>query len=99
MATITTLGNWPPPFEVDYGTPMANSCKEDSVRPGVFHRNFTKATVEMDCSTWQGEISKFHEEREHVCVIMHSYVMQMRGAAVPKNTRARVLQWHCALPH
>lgn len=49
--------NWSPLFEVDYGTPLTDSCAEDSSRPGVFRRNFTKAEIEMDCNAWQGKIT------------------------------------------
>ena len=40
--------NWSPLFAVDYGRPLTDSCTEDSARPGVFRRSWTKAEVEMD---------------------------------------------------
>ena len=49
-------GNWSPLFEADYGTPLTNSCSEDGAKPGVFHRSWTKAEVEMDCNAWTGHI-------------------------------------------
>ena len=50
-------GNWSPLFEVDYGTPLGESCEEDGARPGVFRRNFSQAAVEMDCNAWRGKIT------------------------------------------
>ena len=43
----------PKALDTDYGTPTS-LCKETS--PGVFEREWTKATVAMDCNKWQGEI-------------------------------------------
>ena len=50
-------GNWSPLFAVDYGRPLTDSCKEDSARPGVFRRSWTKAEVEMDCNAWAGKVT------------------------------------------
>ena len=40
-------------LQVDYGEP-SGLCSE--IRPGVFRRNYSKATVEMDCARWKGSI-------------------------------------------
>ena len=50
-------GNWSPLFEVDYGTPLNASCAEDSTKPGVFRRSWTKSEIEMDCNRWVGTIT------------------------------------------
>jgi hypothetical protein len=42
---------YPEELEVDYGEPLG-LCTESKVRPGVFTREWTKATVQMDCNTW-----------------------------------------------
>lgn len=41
---------FPSEFKVDYGTPEG-LCKETAPNSGVFIRQFTKATVQMDCKT------------------------------------------------
>ena len=47
---------FPPEFNVDYGQPAADGaaglCKETAANSGIFTREFTKATVQMDCNTW-----------------------------------------------
>jgi len=45
---------FPDALHVDYGEPT-ELCKE--VSNGVFQRDWTKATVEMDCNTWTGKIT------------------------------------------
>jgi len=42
---------YPPELAVDYGEPTGR-CEESKARPGVFTREWTKATVRMDCTTW-----------------------------------------------
>ena len=36
---------------MDYGKPMG-LCGETATGSGVFRREWTKATIEMDCNTW-----------------------------------------------
>ena len=43
----------PPAFDVDYGTPLG-VCKQST--PGVFTREWTKATVEHSCTTGQSSL-------------------------------------------
>ena len=43
----------PKALDTDYGEPLG-FCKETS--PGVFERNWTKASVKMDCHKWEGSI-------------------------------------------
>ena len=40
----------------DYGEP-SGLCKETSAGSEVFTRDFSKATVQMDCKAWQGTIT------------------------------------------
>ena len=47
---------YPPEFNVDYGVPT-NLCSETSPNSGVFTRDWTKATVQMDCNTYTGTIT------------------------------------------
>jgi hypothetical protein len=35
----------------DYGEPTG-FCKETGANTGIFKREWTKATIEMDCNTW-----------------------------------------------
>jgi len=46
---------YPQEFKVDYGTPVGQ-CSETSSGSGVFKRQWTKASVAMDCNTWTGTI-------------------------------------------
>jgi hypothetical protein len=45
----------PKEFDVDYGTPLG-LCKEDTARPGVFVREFTKCTAMHDTATGKSSI-------------------------------------------
>merc|ERR1711907_722778 len=40
----------------DYGTPLG-LCKETAHHSGVFVREWTKATIQMDCNTWTPNIT------------------------------------------
>ena len=45
---------YPPELAADYGEP-AGVCRETA--PGIFEREWTKASVKMDCPNWQGTIT------------------------------------------
>ena len=45
-------------FNADYGTPLG-FCAETAPNSGVFKREFTKSTVQMNCATWTPTIT-FH---------------------------------------
>jgi hypothetical protein len=47
----------PPALFADYGTPQ-ELCYESPDQIGVFHRRWSHATVELDCNTFVGTISK-----------------------------------------
>jgi hypothetical protein len=47
---------YPPEFNVDYGVPVS-TCSETTPNSGVFTRDWTKATVQMDCNTYTGTIT------------------------------------------
>eukprot|EP00054_Salpingoeca_dolichothecata_P010503 m.58577 g.58577 ORF g.58577 m.58577 type:complete len:407 (-) comp19026_c0_seq2:20-1240(-) len=46
-----------PEMRVDYGEPVG-VCEETAPNSGIFKREWTKATVEMDCNKWAGSIGK-----------------------------------------
>lgn len=48
----------PPALDDDYGEPLTATefCSETAPGTGVFTRRYTKATVSMDCNTFQGTI-------------------------------------------
>jgi hypothetical protein len=46
---------FPPEFNVDYGVPAA-LCSETAPGSNVFVREYSKATVTMDCAAWKGQI-------------------------------------------
>ena len=39
-------------FDADYGLPVDEVCKETAPGSGVFEREWSKATVQMDCGSW-----------------------------------------------
>ena len=39
-------------LDADYGVPVDEVCKETAPNSGVFAREWSKATVQMDCNTW-----------------------------------------------
>ena len=45
----------PNEFDVDYGTPNG-LCAELAGKPGVFSREWSKATVQHDCNTGKSSI-------------------------------------------
>ena len=46
---------FPPELNLDYGEPT-ELCAETAPNSGVFKREWSKATVEMDCNAWKGAI-------------------------------------------
>jgi hypothetical protein len=46
----------PPELDVDYGTPLG-TCSPVANEPGVFAREYTKASVRVDCRKWEASIS------------------------------------------
>lgn len=46
----------PPELDVDYGVPLDARCKETGAGTRVFTREWSKASVQMDCNKWQGTI-------------------------------------------
>ena len=43
-------------FDTDYGAPTG-LCKETSAGSAIFERDWTKATVQVDCNKWQGKVT------------------------------------------
>ena len=59
-AATTHSGTWrgcsrtylfPPQLHADYGEPSGR-CQETASGSGVFTREWSKATVQMDCNSW-----------------------------------------------
>eukprot|EP00035_Acanthoeca_spectabilis_P030665 m.10340 g.10340 ORF g.10340 m.10340 type:complete len:569 (+) comp4307_c0_seq1:82-1788(+) len=46
----------PPALDVDYGEPVDPICSETAAGSGVFTREWTKASVKMDCNSYEGTI-------------------------------------------
>ena len=44
----------PPALDIDYGEPVDALCREAA--PGVFQREWSRASVAMDCATWTPSI-------------------------------------------
>lgn len=47
---------WPKILDADFGEPMG-LCKETSAGSGIFTREWTKATIKMDCNSWTPTIT------------------------------------------
>ena len=43
-------------FNADYGSPLG-VCSETAPGSGIFVREFTRSTVQMDCSSWTPTIT------------------------------------------
>ncbi len=43
--------------DVDYGTPIDKTCRETAPGSGIFVRNYTKVSVQMDCNTFTGTLT------------------------------------------
>lgn len=50
----------PPEMDVDYGVPQDEYCKETAAGSGVFTREWTKASVQIDCKSWTPTITMKH---------------------------------------
>jgi hypothetical protein len=48
---------FPPEFNQDYGEPIDKVCKETAPKSGIFTREWSKASVKMDCATWTPTIT------------------------------------------
>jgi hypothetical protein len=46
----------PPALGLDYGEPSA-LCAETAPGSGVFTRDYSRATVSMDCASWTGTVT------------------------------------------
>jgi hypothetical protein len=55
---------FPKEFNVDYGIPTG-VCSEIAPNSGKYVREWSKATVELDCNTWESSITP----RRHVEVM------------------------------
>jgi hypothetical protein len=53
---LTDRYSRPKEFDVDYGTPQG-LCAEVTGKPGVFEREWTKATARHDCNTGESTIT------------------------------------------
>ena len=47
----------PAQVDVDYGTPIDTACKETSAGSAIFTREYSKASVEMDCNSFSGKVN------------------------------------------
>ena len=48
---------FPPEFNLDYGTPVDQICKETAPNSGIFVREWSNAHVKMDCGKWEPTIT------------------------------------------
>jgi hypothetical protein len=47
----------PAALDIDYGEPVDATCTETAPQSGVFVRNWSKASVKMDCNSYEGTIT------------------------------------------
>ena len=47
----------PQEVEVDYGEPTDDHCVETTAGSGVFTREWSKASIAMDCTKWEATIT------------------------------------------
>ena len=49
---------FPPEFNVDYGEPVGGAlCKETAANSEIFTREYSKASVQLDCKAWKGTVT------------------------------------------
>lgn len=48
---------FPDALNADYGEPTSGLCKETAPNSGVFTREYSKASVKMDCNSWTPTIT------------------------------------------
>ena len=48
---------FPPDFNKDFGEPVDKVCKETAPNSGIFTREWSKASVKMDCTSWTPTIT------------------------------------------
>lgn len=48
---------FPAALNADYGEPTDTVCKETGEDSGIFTREWSKASVKMDCASYTGEIT------------------------------------------
>ena len=46
----------PEEVDVDYGTPVDPTCSETAPNSGIFTREWSKASVKMDCNSFEATI-------------------------------------------
>ena len=44
-------------LDADYGVPTDEICRETAPNSGVFVREWSKATVQIDCATWTPKVT------------------------------------------
>ena len=49
--------DFPTELNQDYGEPIDSVCRETAVNSGIFVREWSKASVQMDCNTWTPTLS------------------------------------------
>ena len=47
----------PSQMDVDYGTPEEEYCRETAPGSGIFTREWSRASVKIDCNTWKPTIT------------------------------------------
>lgn len=52
---------FPAALNADYGVPTSGLCAETARGSGVFTREYSKASVAMDCTTWKGTVTMKEE--------------------------------------
>ena len=48
---------FPPEFDLDYGVPVDQICKETATNSSIFVREWSNAHVKMDCGKWESTIT------------------------------------------
>ena len=49
---------FPPEFNEDYGEPVGGAlCKETAANSEIFTREYSKASVQLDCKAWKGTVT------------------------------------------
>ena len=66
-------------FDADYGSPVDETCRETAPNSSVFVREYSKASIKMDCTTWTPSLTfKSDDETDETTTKAHATMLCAR---------------------
>jgi hypothetical protein len=66
-------------FDADYGKPVDEICHETAPKSGVFVREWSRATIKMDCNTWTPSFTFKSDDFESAGLMSRGWRQQIRS--------------------